>query len=245
MHQQILIAASAYIPPPSGTWNSTVSALSGLWGWWKLDETAGAAVSAPDSSGNGRDGTYNAAGTQTTGLFSGSSASQLTLGGRVTLPSYTTPTTPQFSIGAFIRTTTVGTEQQILSADQGSGNRIWQFNKNATTNALSFVTITPSVTTTTGATAINDGNPHLAVVVFDQSLSAGSSRVKLYLDGVLDGSSSTAITISASLTNQLGIGSRSGTLGTGLWSGAIDECFFCTSPLSSTDVANLWAARNI
>lgn len=225
-------------PPPASGWNASVLALPGLWGWWKLDETAGAAVSAVDSSGNGRHGTYTAAGTQTSGLFAGSSVAQATLGGRITVPAFNIPATPQFTLGAFIRTTAGATEQQVIGADGGR----FQWRKNTSTGAMEFITIVPSVTTTTAATSIADGNPHLVMLVFDQTLAAGSGRVKLYRDGVLDGSSSTAITITSGAASSTALGARSNANNNGLWTGAIDECFICTSALSSTDVANLWAA---
>jgi hypothetical protein len=236
-----IINSYAFGGAPAATWNATVAALPGLWGWWKLDETAGAAVSAPDSSGNGRNGTYNAAGTQTSGLFSGSSSSQATLGSRITIPAFTIPATPQFTLGAFIRTTAGATEQQVIGADGGK----FQWRKNTSTGAMEFITIAPSVTTTTAATAINDGISHLVMMVFDQTLAAGSGRVKLYRDGVLDGQSSTAITITTGAASSTALGARSNANNNGLWLGAIDECFICTSALSSTDVPNLWAARNI
>lgn len=236
MIQQGSVAASG--------WNAAVAALPSLWGWWKLDEVAGAGVSAPDSSGNARNGVYRGSGTQTTGLFAGSSAAQATIGARVELPTYTTAATPQFSVGAFIRTTTGAVAQQILSADPQVGARVWQFRKNTSTNAIEFITIQPSVTTTTGTVAINDGNSHFVCVVFDQTLAAGSGRVKLYVDGTLDVASSTAITITGGLARPPGIGSQSGTADAGVWSGALDEAFICDTALSSTDVANLWAARN-
>lgn len=230
-------------PAPSG-WNATVAALPSLWGWWKLDETAGAGVSAPDSSGNARNGVYRGSGTQTTGLFSGSSASQATIGARIELPSYTTAATPKFTIGAIIRTTAGAVAQQIFSADPQVGARVWQFRKNTSTNAVEFITIQPSVTTTTGSIAINDGNPHFVCAVFDQTLSAGAGRVKIYVDGVLDVASTTAITITGGLSRPPGIGSQSGSADAGVWSGALDDSFLCDTALSSTDIANLWAARN-
>lgn len=236
-----LVNSYAFGGAPAASWNVTVAALAGLWGWWKLDETAGAAVSAPDSSGNGRNGTYNASGTQTSGLFSGSSASQATLGSRITIPAFTIPATPQFTLGAFIRTTAGATEQQVIGADGGK----FQWRKNTSTGAMEFITIVPSVTTTTAATTIADGNSHLVMLVFDQTLAAGSGRVKLYRDGVLDGSSSTAITIAAGSATSTALGARSNANNNGLWTGALDECFICNAALTSTDVANLWAARNI
>lgn len=227
------------------SWDSTVAGLANLWGWWKLDETAGAAVSAPDSSGNARHGTYNAAGTQSTGLFAGSTASQTTLGARVDVPNWTVAATPKFTVAAVIQTTHAsGTEQQIFSADGGGGSRVFQFLKNTATNVLSATFISPSVVTLSGATAINDGNPHMVIFVYDESLAAGSGRMKLYLDGVQDAQSTTAITLTSSVSADLGIGARRGADSTGLWAGAIDEAFFCSGALSATDVADLWAIRN-
>jgi hypothetical protein len=245
MHQQILIAHGAASTPPT-TWNAAVAATS-PWGWWKLDEVAGAAVTAPDSSGNGRDGTYTAAGSQTTGLFAGSTAAQLTLGGRVTLPSYTTPATPAFSVCAFVRTShVVNAERQICSADNASTGRIFQFRKDQGSGArpAQAVVITPSSVTLTGTVPINDGNSHLVIFVFDQSLAAGSGRMKIYVDGVLDVASSTSVTISSGLSCPIGIGSRYGGANTGLWQESIDETIFYDRALSSTEIANLNAAKN-
>ena len=221
------------------TWNSLVAALPGLWGWWKLDDTPGVGATASDSSGNARHGTYTAAGTRGAALFSGSAYAQTSIGGRISLPNYTPPATPKFTIGAWIKTTTGASEQQIV----GSHGAIFQFRKSTANNALEFVTIAPSVTTTTAATAINDGNPHFAVMVFDQTLAAGSGRIKLYLDGVQDGASTTAITIS-STSSATAIAARTSANNNGLWAGAMDEVFIVQDALSSTTIADLWAARN-
>lgn len=227
------------------TWNDQILALPNLWGWWKLDETAGASVTATDSSGNGRHGTYSAAGSQGGGLFTGSTAAQTSLGGRIDGPNYSIPAGSAFTVGALISTThSTSAEQQILSGDGGSGQRVFQFRKNTSTHAMEIVFIYPSVVAFSGATAINDGNPHLAMFVYDESLSAGDGRVKLYLDGALDAQSTTAVTLSSG-TADLGIGSRTGSNNNGLWAGALDEGFFCTGALSSTEVADLWAARNL
>lgn len=226
-------------------WNSVVASLPALWAWWRLDETADFGVTASDASGNGRHGTYSASGTQTTGLFTGSTAAQATLGGRVAMPVYTTAATPKFTVGACIRTTAGAGEQQIIACESTTGDRIFQFRKHPSTHQLEFITITPSVTSTAGATAINDGDPHLVIAVFDQSLDAEDGRVKLYLDGELDGTSTTSITIGAALSRAVAIGSRRADLNQGLWAGAIDECFLCHDAIAAADVSALWESRNI
>lgn len=239
MLRRLMIAGAAPV-----TWNSVIASLPGLWGHWKLDETAGAAVVAADSSGNGRDGNYTASGTQAAGLIGGSVTSQATIGGRIDVPNWTTPSTPKFTIGAVVKTThAAGSEQQIFSADI-SGNRVFQFYKNITTNALGVTILTPSIVAITAATAINNGNPRLVIAVYDESLSAAAGRIKIYLDGVQDGQSTTAITLSAGVSANLGIGARSGAANSGLWAGAIDEGFFCNDAISAAQVSALWAARN-
>lgn len=242
MHQQILLASRA--TPTGPTWNSRVAALPALWGWWKLDETAAAALTAPDSSGNGRNGTYTAAGTQSAGLYAGSTVAQNTIGGRVSIPTFTIPNPQKFTLAAFVRANSTPV-QSIIGADFNTGgSRIWQFRRASPSGFVQFVTITPATTTTSGATSINDGNPHFVVAVFDQTLAAASGRVKIYVDGALDGQSTTAITITAGLSRVPAIGARSDMDNSDLWTGAIDECFICEDAITSTDVANLWASRN-
>lgn len=102
------------------TWDAAIAALPNLWGWWKLDETAGDGVSAVDSSGNGRHYIYRGTGTRIAGLFGGSAYAQGTIGGRITGPVWTPPPVPKFTVGAVIQTTSNGAEQQIFSADQSS-----------------------------------------------------------------------------------------------------------------------------
>lgn len=231
---------------PGNTWNDAVAGLPNLWGWWKLDEVAANGVTAVDSSGNGRNGTYTASGTHgASGIFAGSAASQTTIGGRINVPTYPVAATPVFTLIAAVQTTLTEAVAHIMSADNGSGYRAWQFRKqSATGNRIEFLTISPSVTTTTGATALNDGNPHLAVVVFDQTVSAADGRVKIYLDGSLDGQSTTAITITGSGSAPVAIGTRGNASTSQKWDAAIDECIILDGALSASDVANLWAVRN-
>lgn len=227
------------------SWNAVVAALPDLWGWWRLDETAATSASAADSSGNSRHGVYTGSGTQSSGLFAGSTTAQNTVGSRISLPSFPIVTNPSFTLGAFIRTTAGDIEQQILSADENvNGIRMFQFRKSSSAHSIEFVTIVPSVTVTTGSTAINDGQPHLVIATFDQSLDAADGRVKLFVDGVLDGQSSTSITISSNAGTYPALGSRNNARNAGLWSGALDEGFICASAITASKVAELWNARN-
>ena len=239
-----ILAAVPHGSTPASGWNAAVAALPNLWGWWKLDETASNGVTAADSSGNGRNGTYKGSGTRAAGLFSGSTYSQSSLSAGIALPNFTTQATPKFTVGCVIKTTNSGSgEQQFFSGDGGSGSRVFQF-KNVSGVAV-LVTITPSVTVTSGSAIINDGSPHLVIAVFDQSLSAADGRVKIYVDGSLDVKSTTSITITSSLVANLGIACRNGTYSTtGLFSGSVDEAFFCDGALSASDISTIWAARS-
>lgn len=232
--------------PAPVTWNDHVLALPGLWGWWKLDETAGAAVTATDSSGNGRHGTYTAAGTQAAGLFSGSSQCQATIGGRINVPDFTTTGAMKFAVGACIKTThALGAEQQIFSAD-GGGHRVFQFNKNTTHHALGVTLILPSVVSIVGTTPINDDDPHWAVFVWDETLAAADGRIKIYLDGALEAQSTTAVTLTASMLANLSIGTRNGDVSSGQWAGSLDEGIFCKDQApTAAQIAAAWAARNL
>jgi hypothetical protein len=221
-------------------WNDVLAALN-PWGWWKLDETSGNGITAIDSSGSGHDGEYTASGSQGSGLFAGSIASQTTIGGRINLPTYTTSATPQFTVGAFISSTSTSSEAQILSAD--GIFRLWQFRMSS--SKIQFVTIIPSVTTTASSSSVNDGNPHMVIVVFDQTLAGSSGRVKIYIDGSLDVASTTDITITGIRDADPAIGTRHNASVLGLWPGQIDECFLIDGPITGTDVSDLWLARDI
>ncbi len=238
-HRGLLLDTAA---PPATSWNTAVAALPGLWGWWKLDETAAASGVATDSSGNGNHGTYTAAGTHgASGLFAGSSASQTALGGKINLPNFPLAATPVFTIGAFITADSVAAIQSILGADRASAPRCWQFRKSAAHN-VEFVVVNTGHTTSGGS--INDGLPHLVVAVYDQSLLAAAGRIKLFKDGAIVGTSSTATAMTGGVGAQAAIGARGSANTNDPWGGSIDECFLVDGALSAGQIANLWASRN-
>lgn len=224
-------------------WNTEMAALPGLWAWWKLDEVASVSGSAADASGNGRAGTYTAVGTHgATGLFAGSSASQTTLGGRVNLPVFPLAASPIFSVGAVVISDAVASLQSVLSADRATAPRAWQFRKN-TTHGMEFVAVNTG-TVLASPTSINDGQPHLVIAVYDQTLAAGSGRIKIYLDGSLSASSTVASVVNGSISAQPAIGSRGSAAANEPWGGAMDECFLVDGALTSGQISALWATRN-
>lgn len=223
------------------------------WGYWKLDETViGVDVVAADSSGNGRDGSYTSPDTVSVGgLFSGSArAIKLpSLAGRygVKLPSYFMASGEKLSIVSFIDVPAVDTTvRAIVSADENDGTgRRWQWRLRS--GKLEFLTITPSTTTTASASTLGVGTRHMVAVVFDPSVSAGSGVVKIYIDGLLDAQSTSAITIGAGNAKPA-IGNRTNATGGAqdcFQGGTLDNvALFRNSALTAANIAALWAARN-
>lgn len=239
-HHQLLMRASSQ---PSGSWNSTVAALPGLWAWWKLDELAGAATAA-DSSGNGRDGTYTAAGVRTTpGIFSGSEAYRPSLGGRINTPTFPISASPQFSIVAWIIPNGSSSPQSIVSAD-GSPRRTWQFRRDGT--RLSFITFVSN----TGANhesisppgSLTSGEPAMVAATYDHG---GAVRKALYVNGgqVVTTSSGTLYTGSTEAA-PMAVGARNSGAEQEPWGGGMDEVIITTTSLSASQISALWDARN-
>lgn len=222
------------------------------WGYWKLDESpivaGGVAV---DASGNGRAGTYRSADTvSVSGLYAGSSrAIRLpALAGQhgVGLPTFVPVAGEKLSIISFIDVPSAdwSSVRAIVSADYNDGSsRRWQWRLRA--GKLEFVTIEPSVSIITSTATLVAGAQHMVAVVFDQSLPAASGVVKIYIDGVLDVQSTTAITSTANYARPA-IGNRT-SLSTALdcfTGGTIDNVALWRSALTAADIAALWAARN-
>lgn len=226
----------------SGGYAAKVLSLPNLWGYWKLDEVSPPTnTTAADSSSATHPGTYSGTWTDHAALFSGSVLGK-TAADRIALPNYTVGATPKFSIGGFIQTTyNSSTAANFLSADRTPTDRRFQFRM--VSGKMQFITILPSVTTTEAPTAINDGNPHLVIMVFDESLAAGSGRVKIYIDGSLNVASTTSITVSPG-NSYPAISSLHSANNIGPWIGQMDDMFFVDGAISSTDVSDLWAARN-
>jgi hypothetical protein len=210
------------------------------WGYWRLDET-GTLTTAADSSGNGRNGTYIGSGTtDVAGLFNGSTrAKTFNSAGAITLPTYTAAAGAPFSAMCVFAIS--GTANRaFLSGDNASSQRLFQFRTNA--GRVEFIGV-GSLGTLTATPLYNDSLPHLAVVVYDQSLAAADGRAKIYVDGVEVARTTAAFTgtqTSAPLAiGQIGTGSTLIRL-----TGSIDECAFFNYALSAAQVSALWAARN-
>lgn len=234
----------SYIIGASNSFASAVLAL-GPWGYWKLDEP-GSPTIALDSSGNVRNGSYVGTGTTfgAAGLFTGSSASiTLNGSGRVNLPTLGAVNGVKLTLMCSVKTTATGMRQLISADDNVGANRVWQWRINA--NRLEFVIFLGGTTVGSIGPVINDGASHMAWLVFDPTLANIDGKIKVYVDGNLEYSSTTNLVISSTTTTKPAYGSRSSELQADAMIGSGDElAIWLGTALSGAQISGLWAARN-
>lgn len=212
------------------------------WVYYKLDET-GTLSTASDSSGNARDGTYAGSGTtDVSGLFGGSTRAKTFNGsGAVTGPTFTASAGSPFSVMSCFSFTSTGMMALFSGDNVSSPARMFQFR--VSSGFVQFLLLAPSTVTLQTPSTYNDGNPHMGVIVYDESLAAGDGRMKIYVDGSEVARSTTAVTNSQTsaplAAAQLGSGSTLIRL-----TGSLDECAFFDYALTASDVAAIWAARD-
>jgi hypothetical protein len=176
---------------------------SNLIGWWKLNETKGTSVS--DSSPTGNDGNV----TNTTldaSSTSGKWHEALDLGGtneHISIPYSTAYEMDQLTVAIWAYPNTTGTNLQLFTKDQTSGgtNQVWQLRKN-TDETISFIVYnesgTPISTTSTRTMTVNSWN-HVAGT-WD------GSDLKVYLNGLLEDTTSSSGKLNKSQTNKIFLG---------------------------------------
>ncbi|WP_353189098.1 LamG-like jellyroll fold domain-containing protein [Pseudomonas sp.] len=238
--QQLLASYGA----AGGGGSSLSSTILGLtpWGYWRLDET-GTLTTAADSSGNARSGTYIGTGTtDVAGLFGGSVRAK-TLNGSdaVTCPTYTATAGSPFSALSVVRFDSTSSMAFLSGDGVGGGNRMFQLR--ASGGRTQAALVNPASVVVESPLTYNDNNPHMAVLVYDQSLAAADGRLKLYMNGSEVARSTAAITNSETAA-PLSIGQRGNTSATSRLNGSIDECAFFNYALSAAQVSALWAARD-
>lgn len=219
------------------------------WGYWRLSDAAGAAVAA-DASGNARNGSYASQGVTSygqSGLFGGTgqSIAWATSGhSGIQLPNFTanaTIDTTVFSILCNIRTSTAR-YAQIVSSDNGSLRR-WQWRVNNT--SIEVITFSPNTQTLTVPVAVNDGQPHMVALVWDETLADAAGKIKVYVDGALAGQTTATRRIAAGGSTAMAIGVRgAGTTSEAMIGTVDDTAIWVGQALTSGQIAELWAARN-
>lgn len=214
---------------PSCDPNGTL--MSGLVGYWKMDEGTG--TSASDSSGNGNNGVWSGSGTHYVtgkigayaGQFNGTDDSVDLGNPNALMPSYV-------SISAWFKTTGTGAELvrkrlygyslELIPGDQTTpvgGVTFWIYNSTGVQYAA-----LPSQT-------YNNGQWHQAVGVYD------GSAVTLYIDGA-------HIATQNAGTIYYGLGSislgKDGDYNGGFFNGSLDDVRIYNRTLSQTEVSNLY-----
>ena len=234
--------------------NAFADITSNLSGWWKLDEVSG--DSALDSSGNSNTGTEYVSNVATNGTYVvgeiGTGA--IFLNGStqyISIPNSTSlePTTA-LTLAAWIKTSTSGAYQQIITKDHANGTagRSWQFRIN-TSNELEFITFTTNgIFTCDSSGTVTDGKWHHAAAVYN------GTNMQLYIDGSANGSSCSqsgpigvgygVLTNNTLIGSDANIGSSDcpgGTCPDFQFSGAIDDARVYLRALSSSDIAQLYS----
>lgn len=224
-----------------GSFASQVLSLT-PWAYHRLDET-GTLTTAADASGNGRTGTYIGTGTSdASGLFSGSTNAKTFNGsGAVTCATYTATAGSPFSVMCVARFTSTSIMALFCGDNVGSGDRLFQFRTSG--GAIQALLLNPATVIAQSPLTYNDNNPHMAVLVYDESLAAADGRLKLYMNGSEVARSTTSVTNSQT-SAPLAIGQLGNADTRQRFIGTMDECAFFSYALSAAQVSALWAARN-
>lgn len=240
LRRMMMAAAGASPPIVEGFAGLVLS--HGPWGYWKLD------TDASDSSGNGNHGTAAASMTfGQPGLFdgTGTSATAAGTGYRVRLPDMPAPPAAgsrRMTLISCFRTTSTST-QNLISAD--GAPRHWQFRLAGGMVQAVVLISSANARTVTSLNAYSDGLPHMAVVVFDDSLPVGAGQLKLYVDGDFISMLNEACSYAHDgLPSKPAIGARASTTTIDGFVGSLDDSAVIFKALTETEVAALWAARN-
>lgn len=234
-----LAVQMADAPAPALTFDQTVVALS-PWAYWKLEETTPASgASAPDASGNARNGTYEGSAANGAGVFAARPRSAA-LRGSTQIRTPGLRITADVGQSGFLSVNLVDATgiKMLISADE-SGARRWQLRHNG--SSLEFVGIMPSVFTIAAPSAFTVGQSAMVGFVYDPALAAADGRLKLYLNGAVVAQSTTAVTLTPIAANFGWIGARSGN---DYLMGNVNSAMLFNKAISAAEVAAMWAARD-
>lgn len=141
-----------------------------------------------------------------------------------------------FSVSAWVKTSQASGEYSIITKGNVTDGYEWGMEQQ--TNSLWFVLWNQGGATymeKVSAATINDGNWHHVVGTY----SSATPRVRVYIDGALDGASTaTSGTWYSAGTSHCLIGSRND--GSEFWTGSIDEVGIWTRELTAGDVTQLY-----
>lgn len=213
-------------------------------GYWRMSETSGTVMS--DSSGNARHGSYvNAPVLGATSLlvsdptnpaveFVASSSDYCVVTDDNSLDGLTA-----FTVEAIIKPTTVSGFPMIAARDDSTGGRSFQFRLNGSTGKLEFLRIPGTTVTAASSSSIAAGNTYHVAAVYN------GTDIRLYINGVLDGTPAACTGSIGTATTDLRIAARrsnSNGVTTDYFNGVLDEVAVYNTALSATRLAAHYAA---
>jgi hypothetical protein len=202
--------------------------------YYRMGDASGTTMT--DSSGGGRNGAYvNSPTLGTTGLVSdantavtmaSASSQRATVTDDNSLDGLTAIT-----VEAWIKPTTVPSSQAYIISRDGSTNRSFQFRLN--NHKVEFIKVPNGTVTASSAASINAGDLRHVAAVYN------GTDIRIYINGVLDGTPAATTGDLGTVARDLEIGARSSA---GFYDGIIDEVAVYTTALSSTRIAAHYAA---
>jgi parallel beta-helix repeat protein len=222
--------------------NTAAVNTSGLVGYWRF-ESINSTNGTSDSSGYGNDGVAANFSTNPASTISGWFGRGLQFGNvnnRISVSNSESLNPSYITVEAWIKTGSTGVIQQIATRDDltGGGQRVWQFRVN-TTNKVEFIVFKTDadVDKVGSATTVTDNNWHHVVGTWD------GTNIKVYVDGMEDGSKLYSGSLQQGQTSILGIGATYYALGntwTDNFYGAIDEVQIWNRSLTASEIAELY-----
>lgn len=226
------IIASHYVASAGSSYAAAVLADAPLW-YARLGEASGTTM--VDSSGNGHNGTYSNVTLGTAGLVTGDSNTAATfnaVSSECNVPN-----------GSWMNTPSV-TYECIIKSSHLSAYHVFMCRDSNTTRGGMFRT-TPSgklemeirnnsgtLYTVTGTTTLTTGTKYHVAVVFDSA----ANTLKMYLNGVQEGSTVTTSGTAFSNTLPIELGVYAGA-GLYWWNGVLDEAAYYGTALSAARIA--------
>lgn len=209
--------------------------------YYRLGESSG--TTATDASGNAHNGTYSNATLGTAGLLTGDADTAVTFNGSSSYIDTNTdspcnPGTGDFTLEAWVKTTSTVFASLVLGkiASSLAGDNYWLgYNYSAGKATFSINNADNSAITLTGSVSINDGNAHHIVAVKD------GATLRLYVDGVADGTTAFAGSSTISPADNLFVG-KFGNAPYFYADGIIDEVAYYNTALSAGQVGAHYSA---
>ncbi len=221
---------------------------TGLEGFWRFDDAAGAS-SAVDASGNGRNGTLTG-GLSTGNPVAGQVRTAIDFDAttdHVEVSGYKGVTgSAERSMVAWVKFEGTNPNQGIMHWGTNSTGQKWTFRVQDSNGTAGAIRVEVNGAAIVGSTDIRDGQWHHVAAVFEPgSVSGGATiqDIRLYVDGELETVSAFAgnqnLAIDTAVANDVRIGLDEGTRD---WEGLIDEPAIWSRVVTAGEIAAMYAS---